>query len=110
MTDKVELENELEVHDGMDEEEVSKISEEEEETPPQTLRRSTRQRRHPDRYNYGSSSFRCIFSLSSHTDEPRTMKEAMDMEDKESWRLVVDEEMDALRKNDKWDLVPVPNG
>jgi hypothetical protein len=40
-TEKVELENEQEVHDGPDEEEGSKSLEEEEETPPQTLRRST---------------------------------------------------------------------
>jgi hypothetical protein len=34
----------------------------------------------------------------------------MDMEDKESWRLAMDEEMDALRNNDTWDLVPVFDG
>jgi len=44
-TKKVELENEQEVHDGPDEEEGLESLEEEEETPPQTLRRSTRQRR-----------------------------------------------------------------
>jgi hypothetical protein len=38
------------------------------------------------------------------------MKEVMEMEDKESWRLDIDEEMVALRKNDTWDLVPFPNG
>jgi hypothetical protein len=38
------------------------------------------------------------------------MKETMDMEDKETWTLAMDEEMVALRNNDTWDLVPLPNG
>jgi hypothetical protein len=33
------------------------------------------------------------------------VKEAMEMEDKESWILAMDEKMVALRKNDTWDLV-----
>jgi hypothetical protein len=109
-TKKVEPENEQEVHDGPDEEEGSESLEEEEETPPQTLRRSTGQRRKPNMYNYSPSDFICIFSLFANIDEPRTMKEAMEMEDKESWRLAMDEEMVALRKNDTWDLVPFPDG
>jgi len=46
--EKVELENEQEVHDGTNEEEGSEISKEE-ENPPQTLRRYTQQRRKPDK-------------------------------------------------------------
>eukprot|EP01018_Ginkgo_biloba_P007444 Gb_23449 [translate_table: standard] len=34
----------------------------------------------------------------------------MEMENSESWRLAMDEEMVALRKNDTWDLVPLPDG
>ena len=38
------------------------------------------------------------------------MKEAMEMENNESWRLAIDEEIAALRKNDTWDLVPLLDG
>jgi hypothetical protein len=38
------------------------------------------------------------------------VKEEVEMEDKESWRLAMDEEMDALIKNDTWDLVPLSDG
>lgn len=49
--------------------------------------------------------FICIFSLFSNTDEPRTMKVVMEMEDKESFILVIEEEMDLVRKNDTWGMV-----
>ena len=61
-------------------------------------------------YNYSPSNFICIFALSSNIDELRTMKQTMDMENKESWILVMEEEMASLRKNDTWNLVPLPNG
>jgi hypothetical protein len=51
-------------------------------------------------YNYSPFDFISIFALFSNTNELRTLKEAMEMEDKESWRLDMDEEMDTLKKND----------
>jgi hypothetical protein len=83
--------------------------EEEEETPRQTLRRSTWKRRKPYRYNYRLSYFVCILSLFPITDEPIKMKEAMEIEDKESYILFMDEEILSLRKNDTWDLIPFLN-
>jgi hypothetical protein len=38
------------------------------------------------------------------------VKEAMEMEDKESWRLATYEKIVALRKNDTWYLVSFLNG
>jgi hypothetical protein len=61
-------------------------------------------------YNYSLYNFRCIFYLSTNIVEPGTLKEAMEMEDKESWRLAMDEEMNALIKNDTWDLVSLLDG
>jgi hypothetical protein len=58
--------------------------EEEEETPPQNLRRPTQQRRKPNIYNYSPSDFECIFSLYVNTNEPRNVKQTMEMKDKES--------------------------
>ena len=46
-----------------------------------------------------------MFLLSINIDKPRTIKEEIEMENKGSWRLAMDEEMDSLRKNDTWNLV-----
>ena len=47
--------------------------------------------------------------LATKIDEPRIVKEAMEMEEEE-WSLPMDEEMATLKKNDTWDWVPFPNG
>jgi len=47
-------------------------------------------------YSDSSYDFVCIFYLFSNIDEPRSVKEEMWMEDKDSWRLAMDEEMDSL--------------
>ena len=44
-------------------------------------------------YSYSPSNFRCIFSLSTNIVEPRTIKEEMETENEEFWRLAMDEEM-----------------
>ena len=51
-----------------------------------------------------------IFALISNTDEPRTVREAMGMNDADSWIEAMNEEMAALKKNATWDLVPFPEG
>ena len=83
---------------------------EEEKTPPKTLKRPTWLRRQLNGYNYSPSNFRCIFSLPTNTNELRTVKEAMEMENKESWRLSMDKDIDTLRNNDTWYLVLLLDG
>jgi hypothetical protein len=61
-------------------------------------------------YNYSQCDFRYIFYLFVNIDELRIVKEAIEMEDKESWRLVMDEEMVSLINNDTWNLVSFPDG
>ena len=46
----------------------------------------------------------------SNTDEPRTIREAMGMNDEDSWIATMNEEMGALKKNATWDFVPLPKG
>jgi hypothetical protein len=48
--------------------------------------------------------------LISNTDEPRTVREAMGMNDADSWIEAMNEEMAALKKNATWDLVPLLEG
>ena len=59
-----------------------------------------------DKYNYSPTEFRCIIYLSTKIDGPRSLREAMNMEQKELQIFTMDEDMVSLRKNYIWDLVP----
>lgn len=41
-------------------------------------------------------------------EDPKTTKEALAGTDKEKWKGAMDEEIDALKKNGTWDIVPAP--
>jgi hypothetical protein len=43
-------------------------------------------------------------------DDPRTVREAVDLEDGKLWEKAMVEEMEALDKNEAWDLVELPTG
>ena len=86
-------------HVGSNDEESSSSSdsseeEEEEEQPqPQPLRRSTRVRKQPERFGYSMLDSSCAYALVTNTDEPRSVKEALGMEDAGSWIEAMDDEM-----------------
>jgi len=81
------------------EEELDSIVEEElEDEEPQTLgvRRLVRERRQPKRYS--PCAFCSIFALSVTDDDPRTVKEAIDLEDGKLWKEAMVDEMASLQK------------
>jgi hypothetical protein len=43
-------------------------------------------------------------------DDPRTVREAVNSEDNKLWKKAMVEEMDALDKNEAWDIVELPVG
>ena len=88
----------------------SEEEEKEEQPQPQPLRRSTRVRKQPKRFDYSMLDSNCTFALITNIDEPRSVKEALDMEDAGSWIEAMDDEMVSLDKNKTWDLVPLPKG
>eukprot|EP00253_Pinus_taeda_P027828 PITA_27828 len=92
-----------------EEESNSTAEEESEDEEPQTLgvRRSVRERRHPERYI--PSAFCSNFSLSITDDDPRIVKEAVDLEDGKLWKEAMVDEMAYFHKNEAWDLVELPN-
>ena len=51
------------------------------EPEPNLVRRSTRQRKPPERYGYSPDDWRCIFALNANIDEPRSIQEALGMSD-----------------------------
>ena len=44
-----------------------------------------RVRKHPERFYYSMLNSSCAFALSTNIDEPRSVKEALGMEDAGSW-------------------------
>jgi hypothetical protein len=65
-----------------------------------------RERRKPKRYS--PLDFRANFSLSFIGDDLKTAREAVNSEDIKLSKKVIVEEMDALDKNEAWDLVDLP--
>ena len=100
--EKIELDLDDAKYESYEEEEAE---EEEEEEEPHTLvlRRSMRDRRQPERYS--PLDFCSNFSLSITDDDPRTVREAVNSEDSKLWKKAMVEEMDALDKNEAWDIV-----
>jgi hypothetical protein len=67
------------------------------------LRRSVWKIRQPERYI--PPNFCSIFSLFITDDDPRTIRKAVDLEDDKFWKKAMVEEMEALDKNEAWDLM-----
>ena len=56
-------------------------------------------------YGNFSPKYRAFTTEISKFVIPRSIKEALD---DQNWRSIVFEEMEALRKNDSWDVVKLP--
>ena len=72
------------------------------------MRKSIRERRQLERYS--PSAFCSNFALFVTDDDPRTVKEAVDLEDGKLWKEAMVDEMASLHKNEAWDLVEFPAG
>jgi hypothetical protein len=81
---------------------------EEEELHTSVLRILVGDRRKPKRYS--PPDFCSNFSLSITHDYPRTVSEAVNLEDSKLWKNSMVEEMDDLDKNEAWDIVEFPVG
>ena len=81
---------------------------EQEEPHTPVLRRSMRDKRQPEKYS--PPDFRSNFALSIIDDDPRTVREVVNSEDSKLWKKAMVEEMDALDKNEAWDIVELPAG
>jgi hypothetical protein len=72
--------------------------------PQTSLRRSTRVRNPPRRYDDFVSSV----SLSTNDDEPSCYQEAVKGSNSDKWKEAMKDEMNALERNATWDLVELP--
>ena len=93
-----------------EEESNSTAEEESKYEEPQTpiVRKSVRERRHPERYS--PSTLCSYFALSITDDDPKTMREEVDSDDGKIWKEAMVDEMESLHKNEAWDLVELSTG
>jgi hypothetical protein len=105
---KIEIELDDAKSESSEEEEAEEAEAEEEEPQTPVLRRSVRDRRQPERYS--PPDFCSNFTLSITDNDPRTVREAVNSEDSKLWKKAMVEEMDALDKNEAWDIVELPAG
>lgn len=42
--------------------------------------------------------------------EPRSYEEAFESKEKEKWQAAIEEEVEALKRNNTWELVELPSG
>ena len=101
--EKIEFELDDEKSESTEEDEAK---EEEPHTP--VLKISGRETRKPKRYS--PPDFCSNFVLSITDDDPRTVREAVNSKDSKLWKKAMVEEMDALDKNEAWDIVELPAG
>ena len=92
--------------DSVEEELIESKEEVDLQTP--IVRRFDCERRLVDRYS--PPDFRSAFVLSVVSDEPRSVKEALNSEECKLWKNAMVEEMEALDKNEAWDLVELLDG
>ena len=74
------------------------------EEPETSLRRSTRIRRPPKRYDDYVTSV----ALTTNDDENLCYQEAVEGSNSDKWKDAMKDEMKALDKNATWDLVELP--
>eukprot|EP00253_Pinus_taeda_P022291 PITA_22291 len=77
-----------------------------EEAPETSLRRSTRLKRPPRRYDDYVTSI----AFTANDNEPLCYQEAIEGSKSDKWKAAMKDEMMALNKNDTWDLVEFPKG
>eukprot|EP00253_Pinus_taeda_P033691 PITA_33691 len=108
-------ESEHEQGSGLDHEQVSDTDRQEvptdgshpiEEVPETSLRRSTRIKRPPRRYDDYVTSI----AFTPNDNEPLSYQEAIEGSKSDKWKAAMKDEMMALIKNGTWDLVELPKG
>jgi hypothetical protein len=74
------------------------------------VRRSTRERRPPAWHSEYVIESNVAYCLQTEDEEPSTFHEAIKSTDVSMWMIAMQEEIEALHKNNTWDLVPLPQG
>jgi hypothetical protein len=62
------------------------------------VRRSTHEKQQIERYGFSMLDTNCAYTLITNVDDLRTVKEAIEMHDSNSWLEAMNEEMASLKK------------
>lgn len=74
----------------------------------QELKRSSREKKRPARYDENYVYNNCIYINYCSADSPNNFEEAMNCDESELWKQAMDKELKCLNKNKTWKLVNQP--
>ncbi|KAE8733847.1 hypothetical protein F3Y22_tig00000916pilonHSYRG00052 [Hibiscus syriacus] len=106
---KIHVEKEFEEGDSSEAEPAHDEQEPESSEAP-TTRQSDRMRRRPNWNSDYVIEGNIAYCLLTEDGEPSTYQEAINSSDASLWMMAMQEEIEALHKNNTWDLVPLPQG
>ncbi|KAL4289723.1 hypothetical protein GQ457_14G011740 [Hibiscus cannabinus] len=107
--ESIQVEKEFEQRDSFEAEPAHEEPEPENSEAP-TTRQSDRVRRRPNWHSDYVMEGNVAYCLLTEDGEPSTFQEAMISSDASQWMAAMQEEIEALHKNNTWDLVPLPQG
>ncbi|KAE8713996.1 hypothetical protein F3Y22_tig00110202pilonHSYRG00134 [Hibiscus syriacus] len=107
-TTQIHVEKEFEEGDSSAEPAHDEQEPESSEAP--TTRQSDRVRRRPNWHSDYVIEGNVAYCLLTEDGEPSTYQEAINSSDASLWMMAMQEEIEALHKNNTWDLVPLPQG
>ncbi|KAE8725167.1 Eukaryotic translation initiation factor 3 subunit E [Hibiscus syriacus] len=108
-TTQIHVEKEVEQGDSSEAEPAHDEQEPESSKAP-TTRQSDRVRRRPNWHSYYVIEGNIAYCLLTEDGEPSTYQEAINSSDASLWMMAMQEEIEALHKNNAWDLVSLPQG
>ncbi|KAE8728736.1 Floral homeotic protein AGAMOUS [Hibiscus syriacus] len=104
---KIQLEKEFEQGDSSEAEPAHDEQEQENYEAP-TTRQSDRVRRRPNLHSDYVIEGNIAYCLLTEDGEPSIYQEAINSSDASLWMMAMQKEIEALHKNNTWDLVPLP--
>ncbi|KAE8725329.1 hypothetical protein F3Y22_tig00008957pilonHSYRG00078 [Hibiscus syriacus] len=108
-TTQIHVEKEFEEGDSSEAEPAHDEQEPESSEAP-TTRQSDRVKRRPNWHSDYVIEGNIAYCLLTEDGEPSTYQEPINSSDDSLWMMAMQEEIEALHKNNTWDLVPLPQG
>ncbi|KAE8728811.1 hypothetical protein F3Y22_tig00004072pilonHSYRG00246 [Hibiscus syriacus] len=108
-TTQIHVEKEVEQGDSSEAEPTHDEQDPESSEAP-TTRQSDRVRRRPNWHSDYVIEGNIAYCLLTEDGEPSIYHEAINNSDASLWMMAMQEEIEALHKNNTWDLVPLPQG
>jgi hypothetical protein len=108
-TTSIQMEKEVQSNDSSEAAPQHEVNETNESQAPAT-RTLNRERRRPGWHSDYVMESNIAYCLLTEEGEPSTLQEALNNPDASFWKEAMQEEIEALHKNNTWELVPLPGG